>query len=117
MLLGFGTGILDAGLNAFISNQPGHTALLNYLHAFFGVGALIGPQIGALLLHAGRPWPDAYLLTGLLAVPILIGLATLFPSRLPPAPDAHAAPLTARAASPARYGWAACSSASTWASR
>jgi fucose permease len=95
VLLGFGTGILDAGLNAFISSQPGHTSLLNYLHAFFGVGALIGPQVGALLLHAGRPWPDAYLLTGLLAVPILVGLATLFPSRLPPAPGAHAAPLTA----------------------
>jgi fucose permease len=95
VVFGFGTGILDAGLNAFVSSLPGHTALLNYLHAFFGVGALIGPQVGALLLHAGRPWPDAYLLTGLLATPILIGLATLYPSRLPPAPDAHAAPLAA----------------------
>jgi fucose permease len=94
-LLGFGTGILDAGLNAYVSNLPGRTALLNYLHAFFGVGALIGPQIGTLLLHAGRPWPDAYLLTGVIAVPVLIGLATLYPSRLPPAPDAHAAPLAA----------------------
>jgi fucose permease len=95
VLLGFGTGILDAGLNAYVSNLPGHTALLNYLHAFFGVGALIGPQVGTLLLHAGRPWPDAYLLVGVLAVPILIGLATLYPSRLPPPPDAHAAPLPA----------------------
>jgi fucose permease len=95
VLFGFGTGILDAGLNAYISNLPGHTALLNYLHAFFGVGALIGPQVGTLLLHAGRPWPDAYLLVGILAVPVLIGLATLYPSRLPPAPDAHAAPLAA----------------------
>ncbi len=95
VLLGFGTGILDAGLNAYVSNLPGHTALLNYLHAFFGVGALIGPQVGTLLLHAGRPWPDAYLLTGAIAVPVLVGLATLYPSRLPPAPDAHGAPLGA----------------------
>jgi fucose permease len=95
VLLGFGTGILDAGLNAYVSNLPGHTALLNHLHAFFGVGALIGPQVGALLLHAGRPWPDAYLLMGVVAVPVLAGLATLYPSRLPPAPDAHAAPLAA----------------------
>jgi len=95
VLLGFGTGILDAGLNTFVGNLPGHTALLNYLHAFFGVGALIGPQVGTLLLHAGRPWPDTYLLVGLIAVPVLIGLATLYPSRLPPAPDAHAAPLSA----------------------
>jgi fucose permease len=93
VLLGCGTGVLDAGLNAYVSNLPGRTALLNYLHAFFGVGALIGPLVGTLLLHAGRPWPDAYLLTGVIAVPVLIGLATLYPSRLPPARDAPAAPL------------------------
>jgi fucose permease len=95
VLFGFGAGVLDAGLNAFVSNLPGRTALLNYLHAFFGVGALIGPLAGTLLLRAGRPWPDAYLLMGFLAVPVLIGLATLYPTRPPPTPDAHAAPLAA----------------------
>lgn len=37
--LGFGVAIIDAGLNAYIASLPRNTALLNYLHAFYGAGA------------------------------------------------------------------------------
>ena len=96
--LGFGTGILDAGLNAYLTTLAGHTALLNFLHAFFGVGALIGPVLASGLLHAHRPWQDVYLLLALAAVPLLIGFATLFPSRAAPVAEQEhdqSAPLTA----------------------
>src|SRR2546423_6997221 len=40
ILVGFGLGIIDAGFNAFIARLPRSTALLNYLHGFYGIGAL-----------------------------------------------------------------------------
>ncbi|GAA5189245.1 MFS transporter [Rugosimonospora acidiphila] len=85
--LGFGTGILDAGLNAYLTTLPNHTTLLNLLHAFFGVGALIGPVLATALLHAHRPWQDVYLLLAVAAVPLLAGFLTLFPSRIAQVPE------------------------------
>src|SRR5690242_12356877 len=34
--IGCGIGILDAGLNAYVAALPRSTALLNYVHAFYG---------------------------------------------------------------------------------
>jgi fucose permease len=58
--LGFGGGILDAGLNAYIAGLPRNTALLNYLHAFYGTGALLGPIIASGLLAIGFGWNSVY---------------------------------------------------------
>ena len=46
-LIGFGIAILDAGLNAHVATLPRSAALLNYLHAFYGAGALFGPIIAS----------------------------------------------------------------------
>jgi fucose permease len=100
--LGFGTGIMDAGLNAYLSTMPGHTALLNLLHAFFGVGALIGPVLATAVLHGHRPWQDVYLLLATAGVPVLIGILALFPRRTAPVvEDDHSAPLGAALRRPA----------------
>src|SRR5947209_9723914 len=45
--LGFGVAIIDAGLNIYIASMPRNAALLNYLHAFYGTGALLGPVIAS----------------------------------------------------------------------
>jgi len=37
-LLGLGVGMIDAGLNAYLASLPRSTILLNYLHAFWGMG-------------------------------------------------------------------------------
>lgn len=58
--LGFGGAILDAGLNAYIAGLPRNTALLNYLHAFYGTGALLGPIIASGLLAIGFGWNSVY---------------------------------------------------------
>ncbi len=95
VVLGFGTGTLDAGLNAYLTTLPGHTALLNVLHAFFGVGALLGPLLAAALVNRQVPWQDVYLVLAVVTVPLVVGFAVVFPRRAEPADgEEHGAPLT-----------------------
>ena len=81
-VLGFGIGSLDAGLNSFLSTLSRATALLNYFHAFFGVGALIGPVIAAALLARGLAWNQFLGLLAILLVPLL-ALMWLYPAAEP----------------------------------
>jgi fucose permease len=74
-VFGFGLGSLDAGLNSYLSTLPRSTALLNYFHAFFGVGALAGPVIAAAILDHDLTWNIFYVLNAALAVPLVLGLA------------------------------------------
>ncbi len=75
---GMATGILEAGLNLFVAALPNNTALLNYLHAFYGVGALVGPLIASTILALSWGWNTAILIWTFLALPLLIGLLALF---------------------------------------
>jgi fucose permease len=95
LVLGFGAGVLDAGLNAYVTTLPGHTVLLNYLHGFYGVGALLGPLLAAQLVHRHLPWQDTYLVLAALAVPLVVGFALAYPRAEPVPEDGGArAPLT-----------------------
>jgi fucose permease len=85
--MGFGGGAIDAGLNAYLSTLPRSTALLNYLHAFFGVGALLGPLLAAGLLARHIHWTVFYLLYAVLALPVAAGLLLLYPRARPPTSD------------------------------
>lgn len=75
---GMATGILETGLNLFVAELPNNTALLNYLHAFYGVGALVGPLIASTILALSWGWNTAFLTWMFLALPLLIGLLALF---------------------------------------
>lgn len=75
---GMATGILETGLNLFVAALPNNTALLNYLHAFYGVGALVGPLIASTILALSWGWNTAFLTWTFLALPLLIGLLALF---------------------------------------
>jgi len=77
-LLGFGVGMLDAGLNAYVASLPDNAKLLNYLHAFYGAGALLGPLVAStlLVLHAG--WHATYLAWLGLALLIFLGFFATF---------------------------------------
>jgi fucose permease len=48
---GFAIGMLESVLNAHLAALPRATTLLNRLHAFFGVGALIGPVAAAWIVQ------------------------------------------------------------------
>jgi len=74
--LGFGGAILDAGLNTYIAGLPRNTALLNYLHAFYGVGALLGPIIASGLLAIGFGWNSVYVVW--LSICIVLGVGVGF---------------------------------------
>ncbi len=59
--------------------------MLNYLHAFYGGGALLGPLIAAAVLTTGHPWNRVYLLWVFAGVALFLGFLRLFPARdMPP---------------------------------
>jgi fucose permease len=78
LLLGLSVAMFDAGLNSYIAGLPGNTALLNYLHAFYGAGALLGPAVASSLLALQRGWNSVYIVWGCMSLALLISVAFLF---------------------------------------
>ncbi|MEO8287545.1 MAG: MFS transporter [Chloroflexota bacterium] len=78
LLSGFGVGLIDAGLNAYIAALPNNTALLNYLHAFYGVGALLGPLLATGVLSYALGWNTVYFVWVAAAGILVLGLAAAF---------------------------------------
>jgi len=79
--LGFGVAIIDTGLNSYIAVLPRSTALLNYLHAFYGLGALLGPIIASSILALEWGWNSTYFLWLGLSLALVLGFAWLFRGR------------------------------------
>jgi fucose permease len=84
VLVGYGTGNLEAVLNVYLTGLPDSTTLLNRLHAFFGVGALLGPLLAAWLLQY-LSWTSVWLVLGALCVPLAAGFLLAYPRRAPTA--------------------------------
>lgn len=59
-LLGLGIGLIDAGINTYIADQR-NANLIGILHAFYGIGALLGPALATTLLLVGLGWRFIYL--------------------------------------------------------
>lgn len=59
LLLGLGSGAIDAGLNAYAAGAfgPRH---MNWMHACFGLGVAIGPLVMTTTLSAGHSWRWGY---------------------------------------------------------
>lgn len=76
--IGFGVAILDAGLNAYIAGLPRSTGLLNYLHAFYGVGALLGPIVASTILALAWGWNTTYIVWVAAGGVVLLGFLLLF---------------------------------------
>jgi fucose permease len=74
LVLGFGVAMLDAGLNTYIAILPRSVALLNYFHAFYGVGAWLGPLFATGILAIGLGWNSLYLLWGGLGILVAVGI-------------------------------------------
>ncbi len=57
--LGFSGGLIDSAMNTYVAlNHDART--MNLLHAFFGIGATIGPVLVAAILSRGLSWRTAY---------------------------------------------------------
>ncbi|MBM7824183.1 fucose permease [Arcanobacterium pluranimalium] len=63
--LGLGAGAIDAAINAFVSLNYS-TRHNNWLHAFWGVGASLGPLIVGFWLNWRGQWRPAYVTVALL---------------------------------------------------
>ena len=58
MLAGFGNGLADAAWNAWIGNMANPNEVLGFLHAFYGLGAVLSPLIATTMITKGNrlPW-------------------------------------------------------------
>ena len=79
--IGFGVAMLDAGLNSYIARQPDNAAQLNYLHAFYGTGALLGPLVASGFLALGWVWNSVYFVWIGMAILVFVGISFAFPRR------------------------------------
>ncbi|MEU1688829.1 MFS transporter [Micromonospora sp. NPDC005707] len=79
LVLGLGSGAIDAGLNAYAAAAfgPRH---MNWMHAFFGLGVAIGPLIMTAVLGAGLSWRWGYALVA--AAQLVLAAAFAFTVRL-----------------------------------
>jgi len=87
--VGFGVAIIDAGLNAYIAGLPRGASLLNYLHAFYGVGALLGPLLATAMLTNVFGWNATYYALALGVAAALLGVLLRFERRRAPTVGRH----------------------------
>ena len=87
--LGLGVGVVETGLNIYVSRLTRSDALLNYLHAFYGVGALVGPVVASTILFLNWGWNSVYFILGGLCLPMLLGFILLFKKETRALPSKH----------------------------
>ena len=83
-LAGLGISIFKIGALALIgdvsTDSREHTRLMNTVEGFFGIGAIIGPAVVALLLTAGLSWKWLYVMaSGVCFILMAIAIAEPFP--------------------------------------
>ncbi|MGI6050134.1 MAG: MFS transporter [Acetivibrionales bacterium] len=58
--LGLGAGAVDSGLNEFVAEHY-EAKHMNWLHSFWGLGAMLGPILISALTQLGHNWRSGYL--------------------------------------------------------
>lgn len=67
---GLGAGSIDASLNHYVANHYS-SSVMNFLHCFYGLGAIISPNIMALALKHAH-WSEGYRWTAYIQIGILL---------------------------------------------
>ncbi len=67
---GLGAGAIDASINHYVANNY-NSSVMNFLHCFYGVGAVISPNIMAAALRRAR-WNEGYRWTAYIQIGILL---------------------------------------------
>ena len=67
---GLGAGSIDASVNHYVANNYSGS-VMNFLHCFYGVGAVISPNIMALALSKAK-WNEGYRWTAYIQLGILL---------------------------------------------
>ncbi|WP_419317354.1 MFS transporter [Caulobacter sp. ErkDOM-E] len=80
-LSGAAIGVFKTGALALIgdisTSTRNHTATMNTVEGFFGVGAIIGPAIVAYLLASGASWKWLYVIAGVLCLLLMLTALTI----------------------------------------
>ncbi|ORY93856.1 major facilitator superfamily domain-containing protein [Syncephalastrum racemosum] len=69
VFIGYGVALLEAAGNVICGEMPHATVVLNFLHALYGLGALIMPLIASAFLEQQKRWTTTYV--------VLCGVAAL----------------------------------------
>ena len=91
IVTGFGAGVAESGFQAYVVALPGSTALTNRLHAFFGVGALLGPLLATWILGFAS-WRTVWFVLAAAEVPFVVAIWATYPrheTAAPVLPAAH----------------------------
>ena len=80
LVTGYATGVLESVLNVYLAALSDATTLLNRLHAFFGVGALLGPLLAAWIVSVAS-WRTVSLVLAAACVPLVAGFLVAYPRR------------------------------------
>ncbi len=65
--LGSGGGAIDTSINVFAASRFS-ASVVNWLHAFYGIGATAGPFIITWLLVLDKAWYQGYILVGIVQI-------------------------------------------------
>src|SRR5260370_38034061 len=71
LLLGLALGCLEAGFNAYVAALPRSTAVMNNLHAFYVVGAVLRPVTASAILAATSGRNNVYRRSSAVGVPLV----------------------------------------------
>jgi fucose permease len=77
--LGAGGGAIDTSLNIFASANFS-PSVVNWMHAFYGIGATSGPLILTWFFTMGLTWKSGYILVG--SIQISLGILFLLTSKM-----------------------------------
>jgi len=80
VVAGYAMGLLESVLNAHLAGLPSAGTLLNRLHGFFGVGAVLGPLLATWLLGFW-PWTAVWVVLALVCLPLMAGFVVAYPRR------------------------------------
>jgi fucose permease len=86
MLVGLGSGAIDAGLNVYAAEHFG-ARHMNWLHASFGFGATLGPLVMTSVLGAGLGWRWGYGLTAAIQAALAVAFTLTARAWDTPPPD------------------------------
>ena len=119
LLMGFGAGAIDAGLNTYASRNfgPKH---MSWLHAAYAAGATAGPAIMTAVLGRGASWRVGYMVVGGLLAAMAIAFTVsrrlwdAAPASTPEVPDATGGTGAAAEEAPRGSGHSALRSGTVW---
>lgn len=75
--LGFGAGAVDSSINGYVAEHYG-SKIMNFLHASWGLGAMVSPLLITLLINKSGSWRTGYFTIGV----VQLSLSFIFFSTL-----------------------------------